>query len=323
MAAPTPIAAGIYPLTEPLDGRSLTVILVVSPRGVVLVDTGLAQTPERLVLPALTALGLAPADVRFVVITHSDIDHSGGLGVMLAAAPAATSIAHQLDVAWIEDVELLIDERYRGLRHEHEIDQGPEFVCWARASDSRGVVHLGVSGGETLRLGQGQTLELVHVPGHSRGHLAVVDHATRTGLIGDAVFGAVTPLLDGSGAFAPGYYDVDAYRHTIARLQELKLERIVGSHYPLLEGDAVVAFLAASAAFCTRLDEAVFETLDTAAAPMTTRAVIAAVAPFVRAWPEEADLSLCAAVVGHLESLRGRRLVERASGSPATWSPLR
>ena len=66
--------------------------------------------------PALGALGLEPADLRHVVITHSDVDHSGGLGALLEAAPAATAIAHRLDVPWIDDVELLIDRRYRALR---------------------------------------------------------------------------------------------------------------------------------------------------------------------------------------------------------------
>lgn len=320
---PRPIAAGIYPLTEPLDGRRLTVVLLVGSRGVVLVDTGIAATPARLVFPALAALGLTPADIRAVVITHSDVDHSGGLGAVLSAAPAATAIAHRLDVPWIEEVERLIDERYRGLRHAHGIDQGAEFLDWVRESDSRGVVHIGVVGGETLRLDDGRELELVHVPGHSRGHLAVVDTVTRTGLIGDAVFGAVTPSLDGSGASAPGYYDVAAYRGAVARLQELRLERLVGAHYPLLEGEEVEAFLAESAAFCTRLEASVLEALDASSAPLTTRAVIAAAAPAVRAWPEEADLSLCAAVTGHLTDLHERGLVELLPGSPVAWAGRR
>jgi len=219
-----PVATGIFALTEPLDGRRLALALIVGDRGAVVVDTGIAPTPTRLVLPALAELGLAPGDVRFIVITHSDIDHSGGLGAMLDACPAATAVAHRLDIPWIEDVELLIEERYRGLRDAHGIDQGEEFLRWVRASDTSGSVQLGVVGGEALRLGGGRELELVHVAGHSRGHLAVIEHDTRTGLIGDAVFGAATPALDGSPAVAPGYYDVAAYLDTIARLQELELD---------------------------------------------------------------------------------------------------
>ena len=315
---PVPVATGIYPLVEPLDGRRLTVVLVIGPTGLVLVDTGVAGTPSRIVIPALAALGLDAGDIRHVVITHSDVDHSGGLGAILAMAPSATAIAHRLDVAWIEDVELLIDRRYRGLRQEHEIDQAEEFLTWVRASDTGGVVHLAVGGGEVIRLGD-RELELVHVPGHSLGHLAVIDRSTGTGLIGDAVFGAVTSLLDGSGAFAPGYYHVAAYRQSIARLRELELNRLVGTHYPVLEGEEVHRFLDECAAFCDRLEAAVLESVVGASAPITTRALIAAVAPSVRAWPEEADLSLCAAVVGHLDDLVEHGVVERLPGNPTTW----
>jgi glyoxylase-like metal-dependent hydrolase (beta-lactamase superfamily II) len=319
LTTPIPVAEGIYPLAEPLDGRRLALVLIVGERGAVLVDTGVAQTPERLVFPALAELGLTPADIRFIVITHSDVDHSGGLGAMLAAAPEATAIAHRLDVRWIEDVELLIDERYRGFRHAHEIDQDEQSMQWTRNSDSRGVVHLGVAGGETLRLDGLRELELVHVPGHSRGHLAVIDAATGTALIGDAVFGGVTPALDGSGLFAPGYYDPAAYRRTVARLQELAPRRLVGAHYPILEGEQAEVFLAESAAFCARLEAAVLEALESSPRRQTTRAVIGAVAPAIRAWPPEADLSLSAAVVGHLEDLRQRGLAELVPGSPVAW----
>jgi hypothetical protein len=140
-------------------------------------------------------------------------------------------------------------------------------------------------------------------------------------LIGDAVFGSVTPLLDGSGAFAPGYYDVAAYRRAITTLQELKLERLVGAHYPPIEGERVEAFLAESAAFCARLEESVASVLEAAAFPLSTEEVIAAAAPAVRAWPPEADRSLSAAVVGHLDDLHERGLVElRAGGAVVRWS---
>ena len=318
--APTPVAPGIYPLVEPLDGRRLVVVLVVGARGALLVDTGVAGTPAATVLPALAALGLEPADLRHVVITHSDVDHSGGLGALLEAAPAATAIAHRLDVPWIDDVELLIDGRYRALRHEHELDAEQGFLDWVRASDTGGAVELAVEGGELLRLGAGRDLELVHVPGHSRGHLAVVDRLTGTGLIGDAVFGAVTPDLAGNGAFAPAYYDVASYRGAVARLQALGLERLVGAHYPVLEGDEAAQFLLESAQFCDRLEAAVGDALAAAPEPLTIREVVAASAPAVRAWPEKADLSLCAPVLGHLDDLGARGQAERIPGSPARWT---
>lgn len=111
-------------------------MLVVGARGALLVDTGVAGTPAATVLRALGALGalgLEPADLRHVVITHSDVDHSGGLGALLEAAPAATAIAHRLDVPWIDDVELLIDPPLPGAAARAQ-----ESVARRRPSSRRG-----------------------------------------------------------------------------------------------------------------------------------------------------------------------------------------
>jgi glyoxylase-like metal-dependent hydrolase (beta-lactamase superfamily II) len=321
-AVPEAIADGIYLLTEVVNAQRLAVPVVIGARGVVVVDTGVAQTPARLLLPGLSALGVAPRDVRFVVITHSDADHSGGLGALANECPAASVIAHRLDVPWIEDVERLIDERYRGRRHDHDIDQPDDFVRWVRESDSGGVVHEAVVGGERLRIDRSRELELVHVPGHSRGHLAVVDWETRTGLIGDAVFGAATPDSSGSPAGAPGYYDVRAYRGSVERLAELRLARMAAAHYPVVDGDeAVQDFLRESAAFCDRLERAILDALGATANAQTTAEIAAGVAPRVRTWPDEDDDSLVVPTLAHLNDLRDRGLADMTSDRPVRWRP--
>jgi glyoxylase-like metal-dependent hydrolase (beta-lactamase superfamily II) len=319
-AIPEALADGIYLLTEVVNAQRLAIPVVIGARAVVVVDTGVAKTPARLILPGLSALGAGPGDVRFVVITHSDADHCGGLVALANECPAASVLAHHLDVPWIEDVERLIDERYRGRRHEHGLDQPDDFVQWVRANDSGGFVDLAVNGGERVRIDQSRELELVHVPGHSRGHLAVFDRETRTGLIGDAVFGAVTPDSAGAPVAAPGYYDVAAYRRSIDRLAELQLERLVGAHYPVFEGEeAVQAFLRESAEFGDRLERAVLDTLASSNEGRTTAEVAADAAPLVRAWPEEADSSVVVATLAHLDDLRARGLVEMSSERPVRW----
>jgi len=319
---PEAVADGIYVLAECANAQRLAVPVVLGDRGVVVIDTGLAETPARLILPGLAALGVAPSDVRFVVITHSDADHHGGLGTLSEECPGASVLAHRLDVPWIEDVERLIDERYRARRQDHGIDASDDFVRWVRENVSGGCVHEAVVGGERLRIGPSRELELVHVPGHSQGHLAVVDPKTGTGLIGDAVFGASTPDSAGAAAAAPGYYDVAAYRRSIGRLAELRLTRLVGAHYPVFEGEeAVRTFLRESAEFCDRLERAVLDTIGSAADGGTTSEIAAAVAPLVRTWPPEADESVIVATLAHLNDLRDRGLVAMSSGRPVRGGP--
>src|SRR3712207_6996444 len=65
-----------------------------------LVDTGVTETPGRVILPYLDSVGLDPADLDFVLNTHADVDHFGGNAEIRGAAPGAVFCAHGADVAW-------------------------------------------------------------------------------------------------------------------------------------------------------------------------------------------------------------------------------
>ena len=67
--------------------------LVLEGREAAIVETSTALAIPR-ILSALRAQGLAPADVRYIVITHVHLDHAGGAGALMAACPNATLLAH-------------------------------------------------------------------------------------------------------------------------------------------------------------------------------------------------------------------------------------
>jgi beta-lactamase superfamily II metal-dependent hydrolase len=46
----------------------------------VLVDTGLAGTPEEVIVPYLEEIGLGVGDVDEVIVSHADVAHFGLLG---------------------------------------------------------------------------------------------------------------------------------------------------------------------------------------------------------------------------------------------------
>jgi metallo-beta-lactamase class B len=60
-------------------GNSETVVYVITTsEGLVLIDAGTADEVEPVLLPGLAALGLDPADVRFILLGHGHSDHYGG-----------------------------------------------------------------------------------------------------------------------------------------------------------------------------------------------------------------------------------------------------
>ncbi|MDO8186317.1 MBL fold metallo-hydrolase [Conexibacter sp. JD483] len=301
------------------DGRFLCVFLLVGADGAVLVDTGLATTPQRTIAPALARLGIGWDGLRAVVVTHADVDHAGGLGAVRRLAPRATVVAGAADRLLIESSELLLERRYREFRDEHGIDQPEAFSAWVRANADDGAVDLALTGDGTLRIDREWTVGLLAAPGHTAGHLVVHDPASATVIAADAVLGGFSPGAGGEPAFAPTYRFLPGYRETIARLQEIAPQRLLCSHLPPLEGAAVAAYLRESAAFADRCEAALLRVLD-GGEPATLAELIAATAPALASWPAAARDTLVQPLAGHLEALSAQGRVRRLPGCPARYA---
>lgn len=114
-----------------------------------IVDTGVAGSGAA-INSALTDLGLAPADVRSIILTHNHGDHVGGLGELEGAMTNATVYAGTGDVDTIQTSLTL-----------SEVGDGDE------------VFGLGI----------------VNTPGHTVGSISVFDTDTGLLVAGDAING--------------------------------------------------------------------------------------------------------------------------------------
>src|SRR6185503_421087 len=99
------------------------------------------------------------------------------------------------------------------------------------------------------------------------------------------------------------------YLQSCAALRRLDPERLLCSHYPVVEGRVEVAeFVDESESFVARVEHEILDVLETAARPLPAVDVISAVAPRVRTWDASMDSTLAQPVVGHLDDLVSRRL---------------
>jgi len=163
-----------------------------------LVDTGFgiedARDPRRLGAPyrrlmnaqpeiattaqsQIKALGFAPADVRHIVATHLDPDHTGGL----ADFPDAEVHVFAPELEAARHPSLRERPRYQSARWEH----GPHWVEHETGGDHW-------FGFESVRIMPGLNEEIALVPliGHTRGHAAVALNADGGWMMhcGDAFF---------------------------------------------------------------------------------------------------------------------------------------
>ncbi len=72
-----------------------------------LVETGTAPSAP-VVRDALAALGLGPADLATVVVTHIHLDHAGGTGDIAALYPAAEIVVHERGARHLADPSRLM-----------------------------------------------------------------------------------------------------------------------------------------------------------------------------------------------------------------------
>jgi len=307
------VVPGIHRIVAPLGERVFCAYLLRGPRLAVLVDTGVVGTPAETLLPALADLGATP---DLVVISHADFDHHGGNAPVRAAFPAARFACHAADRAQIEDPERLIAERYGEFVPRYGLAPDPEGDAHVRASTTAVPIDLELAGGERLRLDDDRWIEVLHTPGHSRGHLTLWDPATGSAIVADAVLAETLLTAAGEPAFPPTYRYVEPYRATIAALRRLAPERLLTSHFPPVEGrDEVDAFLDRTEGFVDAVEAALLERL--AGGPATMAELVAALHPRLGRWSPEAAVFLSHPLAGHLEQLQetGRVVVAGADGA--------
>ncbi|KJQ53263.1 MBL fold metallo-hydrolase [Microbacterium sp. SA39] len=309
---------GIHRVQAPLGERFIAMYLLTGPDGALLFDTGVADSVPGTLLPYLTDIGFDLADLRWVISSHCDFDHTGGNFALAAAAPHAEFLAGRADVAMTEDVELLISARYGEFAALDRFDDPPETTAEVRRSTGLVPVGRALDGGETFDLGD-RTIEVLSVPGHSPGHLALWDAENRALLISDAVLGETVPTADGRPAFPPTYRDTVAYADSIRRLRALDADLLLTAHYPVYEGAPVTAFLDGSLAYIERVDRVIEEVLASGE-EHTSLDLIRRAAADLGPWPAAAADYLIFPMTGNLERLVAQgRVVEGERDGIRTW----
>lgn len=226
---------------------------------IVLVDAGYAGAAAQ-IDAYLRRIGHSLAQVTSCVITHAHADHYGGASEVQTAAPRTVFEVHPLDRAWVEDPQEHIRANYLWPA-AFGLPVAPEVLN--RVREMLGpAVHIQnvLSDGDVVDVEGGWRLEVIHAPGHTPGHLALLDRRSNTLLAGDAV---LEPDV-----LPPAYYDGLIYMQTLERLMAINARRLLGSHYAMKEGHDVEMFVRRGLAHARECHDVVRDVLATTREPV-------------------------------------------------------
>jgi glyoxylase-like metal-dependent hydrolase (beta-lactamase superfamily II) len=249
------LAPGLHRIESDIGPRFMAQYVLVGKERTVLVDTGLANTPGEVLLPAFEQIGTEP---DLIVISHADLDHCGGNRRMRERYPGALFACHELDRHWIESNAAMLAENY--LWHEPYGVEGPDDkgrreMLAQLGGDSP--IDLGMRGGETIRLEARRRLEVLHLPGHTYGHIGLWDPQHRVAIVVDAVLYDGIYDRAGTKLIPPRYYEVAAYRETIQRVRALEPDLLLTAHYDPMSRAQAMEFCERSLSYVDAVDSIV------------------------------------------------------------------
>ena len=314
----TELLPGLHQIEQILGPRYLFQYLLVGERSM-LIDTGIATSPDEYILPYFKEIGFDPTNLDYIVISHADVDHFGGNARMREVAPRSILACHQLDAPWVGDRLRILRERYGWFR-QFGMDYPPDVAIWlneALGADVR--IDLELSGNEIFRLADERPVRVLHLPGHSDGHIGLYDEANKAVIIIDAILWK--GLLDMQDVIIspPPYSSIQAYLDGIDLVLALDFEHLYTAHYANMSGQAARQFLEESKAYVQHCHETVADVLKATGRPMVLAEVYQAVDQKLGPYTAFA-LELAKPVYAHLEQLAAEgRAVRAQSGDQPTW----
>jgi hydroxyacylglutathione hydrolase len=189
--------------------------LVKTGSGFILIDTGVSFRRGTLVRTLKNA-GCRPGDLKLVVVTHADFDHTGNCAYIRKKYEAKIAI-HRNEAPVVETGKMNLNrKRDRGLFYRTMMYL-MGFIIFRRFKPD-----IFLEDGESLS-GYGLDARVYHVPGHSQGSIGVLTEQ------GDFFCGDL--LISGDGPkTSPFYDDTEQLKQSLARLKTLKIATVYPGH---------------------------------------------------------------------------------------------
>lgn len=185
------------------------------------------------ILKGLETLGISPADIVYIIVTHIHLDHAGGAGLMLQHCRNAKVVIHPKGA--------------RHLANPSRLIQGAKAVYGDRFNQLFDPILpipedklITMEHGDELELGEGISLQFFNTPGHADHHFSIYHPPSRGMFTGDTA-GIFYPQIYREGipfylpSTSPNQFDPEKMLKSIELYKELGIQRIYFGHFGMSE----------------------------------------------------------------------------------------
>lgn len=290
-------APGIFCYREPLGIRFVSFYALDDGDGITLFDTAVPG-----VVTWWINQGEMQEGIKRVIISHSDADHLGDTAALKERYPNLQVLCHPRDQSWIEDHDLIVQERYDHVRPTHDFgyDQATLHVLREMCGPNFEVDEL-INDGDEIQIGS-RSWEVIHAPGHSLGHISLWCAADGILLLGDAVLGFGPPDFAGTPSMPSTHQYIADYLETLDRFDNLPAELVLTAHWPFLSNEEFKQLIADSRERVARDLDVILQACREK--PQAYGDLVGLLSDAFRTWPDEEDTSYMFALSGSLEYLQ-------------------
>ncbi len=226
---PTQLSDKLWMIDLMENGRPYrTAAYLIVDEKVTLVETGSATSHEALI-HGLREVGVRPADLDYIIVTHVHLDHAGGAGQLMERAKKATLVVHPKGARHMVDPTRL----WLGASEVYGDKVTELFGSVVPVSADKILVR---EHNETLSIGE-RTLTFFDSPGHAKHHFTILDPVARALYAGDALGIVYRKEFTGwdfewvMPSTSPVDFDPDVLRRTALFLQQQPFDTVYHAHF--------------------------------------------------------------------------------------------
>lgn len=188
-----------------------------------LVDVGL-MGKGNYKIESIKKMGIDLSSIKRIIMTHTHLDHIGCLTEIKKMIPKVELWVHKNEAEPMENGDDRIIHGMEAFKSMCEMQYG------IRPGDLKFKVDRKLEGTEMLEIG-GMVWEVIHIPGHSTGGIALYEPAQKILIPGDVVYADYA-----IGRFDLYSADASQLKESLNRLARLDIDILLPGHNQIMKG---------------------------------------------------------------------------------------